>query len=641
LKSRNGLLFSSVERSAGLPTRRPKRPLDASTRGHDSRVRELAWQALPVVLLGLACSLWFASLPAIDLRKLTDLGLIAVLQPLNCAGLVLLTIGFCLALRPSSPAQGLLGLHVLALIVMLFGIAPMLQEAPRLESTWKHLGIVDNIQRTEQVDPLFDAYFNWPSFFVMAAAFNGLSGNDSLMSLVKWAPLALNLLYFGPLLKIFQASTGNYRHVWLAIWLFYLGNWIGQDYFSPQGLSYFLYLIILGVLIQWFQAPAHTWLVSVIARRWDLPRQLGRLAERGRAWSIPDGGAPPALFWQRASLVLLVLVVYAAMVPSHQLTPFIVLESTITLVVFNQCRLRGLPVAMGILLVGWLAFMATPYLAGHLQGLVRQIGLDVAVSANVTGRLQGSPEHVAVLYVRMAFALGFWGLAFLGGIRRLHHRYLDLTLALLAVAPFFQLLAQSYGGEMLLRIYLFVLPFMAFFVAAVFFPSPATTGSWRILAAVGGLSVLLAGGFFISRHGNERMDFFTTSEVQAMQHLYAVTPPNSLFLAGGIAAPWKHQRYVENTYQYLVFLPAWQGRDRTLPPAEVVTQILQSNAYRDRYAGIYVVLTRSQAAHAELFGFEAPGWADHLAASLMTSDRFRLIYSNDDAQIFMLTTEAG
>ena len=36
-----------------------------------------------------------------------------------------------------------------------------------------------------------------------------------------------------------------------AVVVFLLANWPGQDYFAPQALGYFLYLLTIGILLTW------------------------------------------------------------------------------------------------------------------------------------------------------------------------------------------------------------------------------------------------------------------------------------------------------------------------------------------------------------------------------------------------------
>jgi len=60
---------------------------------------------------------------------------------------------------------------------------------------------------------------------------------------------------------------------------------------------------------------------------------------------------------QRAGLVLIVVVIFAAVVASHQLTPFAILVAVTALIIFNRCSLRGLPLIMIVLVVAILLFL--------------------------------------------------------------------------------------------------------------------------------------------------------------------------------------------------------------------------------------------------------------------------------------------
>ena len=55
-------------------------------------------------------------------------------------------------------------------------------------------------------------------------------------------PPFFNVLLIGPLFLIFRTFTADRRLVWSAIVIFFLGAWVGQDYFAPQACVYFLYL---------------------------------------------------------------------------------------------------------------------------------------------------------------------------------------------------------------------------------------------------------------------------------------------------------------------------------------------------------------------------------------------------------------
>src|SRR5262249_48477309 len=145
---------------------------------------------------------------------------------------------------------------------------------------------------------------------------------------------------------------------------------------------------------------------------------------------------------------------------------------------------------------------------GHLSYLTGDLGqVSNAITANLTARvIQGSPQHIFIAAMRVIMTAAIWGLAFRGALFRLRRGYRDVSYILLAIAPFSLIVANSYGGEMLLRIYLFALPFVVFFAAAFFYTTPTSGRSRRVTIAVIGVSLLLLGGFLFTRYGNERVD---------------------------------------------------------------------------------------------------------------------------------------
>ena len=211
--------------------------------------------ALYVLLPLYAFFLWAISLQHVPVQNLNGLGLISGLSPGIITALVILMISFGLALQQPQMKVSLLALHLIFVIIILYGTQNLIEEAPRFAIVYRHAGYTEYIMRTGTVDPGLDIYFNWPGFFVLSAFVTQVAGYQSILSYAGWAPVFNNLIYFGPMYMIFTSSTTNKRLVWLGLWFFYLNNWIGQDYFSPQGLNFFLYLVIIGVLLKWFKTP--------------------------------------------------------------------------------------------------------------------------------------------------------------------------------------------------------------------------------------------------------------------------------------------------------------------------------------------------------------------------------------------------
>lgn len=598
------------------------------------RARALA-TAGPALLSLAAVALWAVGVGRVNLRGVNDLGLASVLPLPVLAAPVMATAGFVWTLSRRPLRRSMLLLHVVALVVMLYGMNAMVEPVPGPNIVWRHVGIADHIARTGAIDPTIDAYFNWPGFFTLAAFLSGAAGLGSIASMAAWAPVFFNLLYLGPLLLLFRRMTSDGRLVWLAVWLFYVTNWIHQDYLAPQALSYFLYLLILGILVGWFgtdravvrRAPARV-----------LPRRSRSPATPRAVQSLSlDALRPQEGPFQRAGLMVIVIVLFAAAVPSHQLTPFAILAGVTALVVFGRCSARGLPWLMAVMLATWITFLSAGYLAGHLSELSGQVGqVDTIAAANVGNRLRGSAGHQLVVYIRLAVTALLWGLAVLGWLRRRRHGQDDMTVTLLAAAPFPFLVLQPYGGELLLRVYLFALPFIAFLAAGLFLPVKGAAASWRAAGAIGLAVVVFLGGFLFARYGNERIEHFTTEELAAVRHLYEIAPPGSLLLAATPDLPWKFQDYASYEYRTVGSLKS----NRTSGNGDLVKPVL-GIMRQYRRPGAYFIITRSNRADDAARGILPPGSLDRLEQALRRSPTVQLVYANQDAQIYALRPKAA
>jgi hypothetical protein len=599
------------------------------------QVQRVEWARMlafagPALLSLAAVGLWAMGVDRVNLREINDLGLASVLPLPVLAAPVIATAGFVWTLTQRPLRRSMLLLHVVVLVIMLFGMNAMVEPVPGPNIVWRHAGIADHIARTGAIDPKIDAYFNWPGFFTLAAFLSGAAGLGSIASMAAWAPVFFNLLYLGPLLLLFRRVTSDRRLIWLAVWLFYVTNWIHQDYLAPQALSYFLYLLILGILVGWFGTDRAV--VRLAPARW---RSRSPATPRAVQSLSLDALRPLEGPFQRAGLMVIVIVLFAAAVPSHQLTPFVILAGVTALVVFGRCSARGLPWLMAVMLVAWITFLSAGYLAGHLAELSGNVGqVDTIAAANVGNRLRGSAAHQLVVQLRLAVTALLWGLAVLGWLRRRRRGQDDMTVTLLAVAPFPFLVLQPYGGELLLRVYFFALPFTAFLAAGLFLPVKGAAASWRAAGAIGLAVVVLLGGFLFARYGNERIEHFTAEELAAVRHLYEIAPPGSLLLAATPDLPWKFQDYVSYEYRTVGSLKSNRGSGN----GDLVKPVLDIMRQHQR-PGAYFIITRSNRADAEARGIVPPESLDRLERVLRRSPTVQLVYANRDARIYALRPE--
>ncbi len=584
----------------------------------------------PYLWLVAAVLVWGVSLQWVEPRAMNDLGLVSALPPGIFVGLFLVTVGFALNLRAAWFNEWRLFLYVLTLMVMLYGITALVFPTPRFATTWKLVGVTDFVINTGTVSPRVDAFMNWPGFFIFSAALTEAMGLDTPLRFAAWAHLGFNLLYFAPLFTIFTTVTKDRRVVWSALWLFYATNWIGQDYLSPQAFGYFFFLMTIAICLRWFrvQVPTHL-------------NGAGSWMERGRATvaHIVAGWRDSELLelenrtstpMQRAGLLLLIVLMVAALIPTHQLTPFAIAGVLLALIVTNRITPRYLPIIIGVLAFTWLSFAAILYLKGNVDKLVGPLGqVTDNVSRSVDRRVAGSPEHIFVVQMRLFMSLAFWGLAGLGGVRRLRAGYVDLTMGLLALTPFVLLGVQAYGGELILRIYFFALPGMAYFAARLFFPSEGKAISWRTPAALAAVTVLLLAGFQFTRYGNEKADYFSPAEWEASEVLYDDAGGRSLIMAVTNDLPWRYREYADHKY---VVIDSYVRRDDLAGLLEWMTE--------PQYQDSYVIVTTGQYAGAEIFLGMTDEQINHFLGEMLASGKFDILYQNEDAVIYRLKAEA-
>ena len=565
-----------------------RRPRAAALRG---RVVTTLHALVPLVLVGL----WARSISGVNLRDMNDLGLVSVMPVASLVLVVALTVSFCVALVRGANSWVVLS-HVLVLIVMLYGVTAFLEHEPRFQTVWRHVGVMDYIGRHGSVDPSIDAYFNWPGFFVLGDVLSNVAGLRSPLSMAAWAPLAFNLLFLPPLLVIFRSATRDPRLVWASVWVFFSANWVGQDYLAPQAAGFLLWLSIAAIVLAGFVQP----------------------------------GAARGTTLQRGGSVVVVTVLFAAIVTGHQLTPFAAFLTLAALAIFTRRVAPGLVWLLGILLAAWVVYMTTAYLSGNISTLTHPLGaLGSNLDANVGRRLAGSPEHTLIGHIRVTVSAAIWALAVAGFLRHRGTWRTSAPLLVLTAAPFVLPVLQPYGGEILLRVYYFALPGAAFFVARFAFPTPANGRRWPVIACVAVIGCLLVVTFQYTRHGNERLDYFTRGDVATVRALYKVAPPDSVFFAGSYNLPWQYRNYTDYEYTTLADLRAWQRNPDA--PGRVLAAIEAEAG--DRPA--FVIVTRSTRIAAEML-YGTSGSLSRFVAALRRSGAASEIYRERDGSIFRI-----
>jgi hypothetical protein len=584
---------------------------------------------LLVMLPLLSIFLWSISLQPVSLSNMNDLGLISVFSYKIIIAMGILVVSFALALQQRELRTPLLALHLICIILILYGTTNFIEETLHFSVIYRHAGYTEYIMRKGTVDPYLDTYFNWPGFFVLSAIVTKLSGYSTILTYAGWAPVFYNLIYFGPMYIIFTSMTTNKRLVWLSIFFFYITNWVGQDYFSPQGLNFFLYLVIIAILLKWFRMPAK---VQAQQIPWQTDEPSLSFKQKFLTWfKTPDPYCQPLQPWQKRAVLCCLILVFWLVVCSHPLTPFFTLLSVTALILFRRCYPFWLPILFAAMTTLWLFIVARPFLTLHTSMIVDTLGdLTGNVPKSITsGSMEGSPLYQIIAKFRLYTTLLVWLLALIGCIKRLHQGYRDITYVLLTIAGFPLIVAQSYGGEMLMRIYLFTQPFMLFFAASLFCGKPMlmkqAVSPWKTVVIIF-VNLMLLSSFFFTRYGDERVDFITADEWNGMQYIYNVAPAHSLLLLAWNDTPVQFQDYEKYDVQSLAYIAPTIVTNTQ--PDGVIKYVKDEHDPTS-----YIVFERGQLNQLTAWSGAPEDILQQLERRLLLSRKFKLIYSNSDIQI--------
>ncbi|MEV5643549.1 glycosyltransferase [Streptomyces flaveolus] len=593
------------------------------------RVRA-AGAALPAGALLVALALWVFAMRHTDVSRLDDYGLVTALHPAFWASLVVLTTGFWFTVRDPRRGNSWSFAYVLGLLVMERATQAVLYPTPLYAWAWKHDAVIGHLLTSgglQGADQLGDmaVYDQWPGFFAAQAALVRLLGVDNAAMYMAWWPLVSSLMLLLPLLLIYRTFTQDRRLIWTAVWLFFVANWVGQDYFSPQSVAFALHL---GVL-------------AVVLRRYA--RSGGRPGRQGQAvWTV------------------LITVLVTAVVVSHQLTPGMLVVSLVALACTRRYRDWAPVITAVVIFLAWCLTAALPFLSAAMPDMIRSIG---DIGANVETGYGATPTGTGAVATSWAARLlsgSVLLLALAGVLRQRVLRRRALPLLLLAAAPLPMFAASSYGSEMIFRVLMFMLPGAAFFAAAALLPKVRTLAAETADASAGEpgtgraaatrrpiarpalrpavwapLLALLAGtlAFVPSYSGKDRVNYFPPREVALVQRLFDQAPDGSLVVAANRNYPLAYEEYWRVDHYWFLDDARRHVDEIVRDPAGTLARDM---AGVERPARAYFLLTQGQMANSEMNGQLDRAQLTRIRESVSASPRFARVAENSAGVLYVL-----
>lgn len=561
--------------------------------------------------LFVALILWVVAVHSIDPTEMNHFGLISVVTkstiPVALAVLCIVTVAELR--RPQSRPGWLAGVTV-GFVVILQGTPVAIESAASLPTAWVHVGFAEYIREHGAVLHGFDARFSWPGFFVLLANLTTSAGLSDGGEFLRWAPLVQDLMILLPVVLLARRLSSSTRLVWLSAILYTAGNWFQQDYLSPQGLTLFLGMTVFALII-WSADPA------------PKRQRLGRGAKgvtrlltylrpnRDPALPIP-GLSRTGYISLSGALILIIL----AIVVSHQLTPaaIVILLAWATYLRWN--RFPGLWIVAAFMAVVWVSYGATDYWSGHIHEMFGGVGsLGSSLNSGVSARIAGNSDHQLMLYLRIALS-GAYLLIALIGLYLTRRSGKAVMLAGLCFTPFCIIALQSYGGEVVIRAFVFAFPGLA--IASAEALSVFMNRGRQLAVLLWSLLLVLGIALTATRGANAPFERITTTQLAAADTLNSLAKPGSTIGTFNSFNPLG--RLQPGRYFSKSITPRCSGTGAALQ-CTIKTEPK------------YVFVSSSQEAYGELVENRAPGWTDLIVQQLVAAHKYSISYRTVDAVV--------
>lgn len=609
---------------------RPTRPAYVPLHRRDviPRTPVVAW-----AVLGAALALWVIGLQMTDLDEMDAWGLLSALPVIWYLALAL-AAGVCVyaMVRRGPLHQPLATAGIGLVLLILYATTSILEDAPRLAWTYKHIGVTRYILEQGTLDPSIDIYQRWPGGFAFGAYLADLLGFADPTEFAAWAQLFFAAVLAILVYAIARTLSTDLRAAWIAVILFSCTNFAGQLYYAPQPLALTLSLAICLLVLSLLQGNHN---------------RLGCFVENalGRGRVDPDAPMPTGLSNSARALVIgCVLLLQFSSTISHQLTPYITVASILVITALGYVRPWWLVVAMGVITLAFLI----PNLS-YVQdnyALVNSLNPFANFRARAEGVTSQHPVKATIGALAPAISLVVGLLAITGVVQRWRRggSWPAVIVVAMIGSPLLIGLVQNYGGEAQLRAFLFASPWCAVAGGWLLASLLRREARWPGVLTAGVVALVLS-LFVPNFFGNEDVYYVPGSEVQACQWLADNTLPGTVFVQSvpGFPARCSADYYTHvgpsrgDTPNLLSVDKRFAKNDFTSDLPALTGQVYDKvRAYGKDSRLIFSVSQERYARAWGLFG-GAAGY-ERLESAVRNSQQFRLVYENSDTRIYALAT---
>lgn len=554
-------------------------------------------KAMPSCVVGIAVALWVSALPALRETTSGEYGLLA--SPGGIGLIAAVGIAILAFISSLAAEQYKIAAFTIAVIVLFERVTvTLITEVPIYTWTYKHIGLVDYIQANGALAPSsVDIYNRWPGFFTMTAWFCSATGLDPVVLAHCFAPIVHVLLAFlvGMLAHALGATT---RVALTAAMLAEILNWVGQDYFSPQATGL---VLAIGVLVLLVHSKRH-----------------------------PMAG-------------YLSIVVFAALVCTHQLTPYWICAVAVALALLKKIQPLWLPAVYALILA--------IYLLPRLDSVTRY-GLFTGsnpvsnASSNIASR--GSDGRVFTMLVDRSLSLTMWTLAMVAFVVLARRHASPLVAGVIAFSAMGLLGAQSYGGEAIFRVYLYSIAGCAILIAPIVVSTLSVRRrGFRTVSNVfvAFLLIVLATAGLQGYYGGWAYVTINRTQLEQSRELLAAND-GAATITTVAPAGWPER----SSAAYVPLAQANPTFDRPLIfLKQSLSQGFPSDGDIDRLGTLaradghpfYVVLPSQMTAYSDYFGLFAPGAIVRLVEKLSSHPEWERVIDDANTVVFRFSENGG
>jgi hypothetical protein len=531
-----------------------------------------------LILTAMALLLWSFSLIQAELNT-GFYGLIHSFPVTFFIALIVLTIASFILWMSLQNHGTLLCFQLCCLISMLW-LTPVLigSNSVFMDMTYSfYFSYVDYIDQFGHLNPASLWYHNWPGMCILQSMLVDITGINNLDIIAFSGTFLMQFLVLLPLYLFFKYAIGRNNYHWAALWIFYLGNWIGQIYVSPQGMAFFLLMLLISVLIK-----------ASLVKEGNVT-----VAERLKA-----------------------IIVMASLVVTHILTSIAGFLSIAALWITGKSKLISILLIAAVFVIAWTMYGASTQFEYQLPiFLDRAFRLDTLFTGFFAGsNTTSSLSHTSINTLRISFSALFCAIG-LGGVilSRKFKEKADSTILALTVVAIFMTFTGLYTFELIMRTYMFILVPIGYFGVRLL--------NTRITSGILCLALLVSLPLHVITHyGNAVRDTVPRGEIAYWHFIRDYTKVG--YLIGGLRPrEYSYAGYYKVDFQQL----EWNNG-------------LFTGEYIKSDVPQYLNVGRYEQAIQE-FNYDDMQVVPEARARLDKSTHYNLIYANRDVDLYIGETE--